>query len=166
MKHKCIIVDLDDTITKEPFDGDVPIENNRDFWDKYHSDREFYSTKIYKPERNVIDFIESYYNGSYIKPMIIFLTARENLDLIRLNTYRFIRKNFKCFHSPQDFGNKYYLLMRPENDFRPSDVIKEQYLKENILPYYNVIMAFDDDIRNIDMYKRNNILCMQVNLIK
>lgn len=165
LKQKCIIIDIDETIAYEPFTDDLPYsaENKREAWDEYHAKRKFYSTKIIKPIRETIELIEGYYNSCHVKPTVIFLTARENTHngLILLNTYRFIRKYFKCFNSPQDFGNKYYLLMRPENDYRPSDIIKEQYLKDNILPYYNVVLAFDDDIRNIDMFLKNGITVLQ-----
>lgn len=163
LKQKCVIVDIDETIAYEPFKDDLPygVENKREAWDEYHAKRKYYSTKIIKPIRETIELIEGYYSSSHTPPTVIFLTARENLDLIRLNTYRFIRKNFKCFNSPQDFGKKYYLLMRDKNDYRPSDIIKEQYLKDNILPYYNVVLAFDDDIRNIDMFLKNGITVIQ-----
>lgn len=163
LKQKCIIIDIDETIAYEPFKDDLPYgaKNEREAWNEYHAKRKFYSTKIIKPIRETIELIEGYYSSSHTPPTVIFLTARENLDLIRLNTYRFIRKNFKCFNSPQDFGKKYYLLMRDKNDYRPSDIIKEQYLKDNILPYYNVVLAFDDDIRNIDMFLKNGITVIQ-----
>ena len=165
MKHKCIIVDIDETIAYEPFKDDLPygVENKRETWDEYHKKRKYYSTKIIKPIRETIELIEGYYNNSYTTPTVIFLTARENTHngLILLNTYRFIRKYFKCFNNPQDFGRKYYLLMRKENDYRPSYEIKEEYLRDNILPYYKVILAFDDDESNKDMFLKNGITVIQ-----
>lgn len=163
IKQKAIIVDLDWCCCYEPFIGDVPQNSNREEWDKFHEDRYFYSPKSYRPIREIIDLIEGYYNSSYIKPMIIFLTSREDTaqGLIRLNSYRFIRKNFKCFHRPQDYNRSYLLLMRKEDDYRPSAEIKEEYLHE-ILKNYNVIMAFDDDKNNVNMFVENGVTTLQV----
>ena len=65
------------------------------------------------------------------------------------------------FHSPQDYGRKYHLLMRKENDYRPSSVVKEEFLKNDILPYYKATLAFDDDKSNKDMFLNNGITVLQ-----
>jgi hypothetical protein len=165
LKQKCIIIDLDWTVCYEPFIGDLPygVEYGREAWDEYHAKREFYSTKIFKPIREISELIEGYYNSCYVKPMVIFLTSREDTanGLIRLNSYRFIRKNFKCFHDPRDYGRRYHLLMRKENDYRPSGIVKEEFLKNDILPYYNVTLAFDDDESNKNMFLKNGITVLQ-----
>lgn len=165
-KRKCIIVDIDDTLSKEPFYDDLPQDNDRNSWNEYHKTRNFYSIRLYKPIKPMIDLIQNYYNGCKDKPMVVFLTGRENLDLIRLNTFRFIKKNFKIFNSPKQYNNDYLLLMRPENDYRPSSIIKEEYLKNVILPYYTPILAFDDDINNAKMFIENGLVTLQVGYMK
>ena len=165
MKHKCIIVDLDWCVAYEPFVGELPygVQYEREAWDEYHAKRKFYSPKIFKPIKEVIELIEGYYNLCHVNPMVFFLTSREDTanGLIRLNSYRFIRKHFKCFHDPQDYGRRYHLLMRKENDYRPSSAVKEEFLKNDILPYYKVILAFDDDESNKDMFLKNGITVIQ-----
>lgn len=163
-KTKCIIVDIDQTICNEPFSDDLPKESSRELWDKYHETRDFYSPQIYKPIQEMIDLIQGYYNSCFIKPFVFFLTARENTcdGKILLNTYRTIRKMFSSFGDVHDFGNKYLVLMRDENDYRPSSEVKKEMLKKYVLPYYTPILAFDDDINNAKMFVENGITTLQV----
>ena len=51
--------------------------------------------------------------------------------------------------------------MRKENDYRPSGIVKEEFLKNDILPYYNVTLAFDDDESNKNMFLKNGITVLQ-----
>ena len=50
--------------------------------------------------------------------------------------------------------------MRPENDRREDYEIKEEKVRKYVLERnYDVIIAFDDRIQNIEMYKRLGITC-------
>lgn len=161
-KKECIIVDIDETLCIEPFEDDIPQVSNREMWDDYHSRRKFYSPKIYKVIQPIIDLVKTMYINTKYK--IIFITARENTcnGRILLNTYRFIRKNFKCFSNATDFGYKYKLYMRNENDYRPSSDVKKDIIEKYVLPKYKPILAIDDDIRNIQMYNDLGIVSLQV----
>ena len=103
--------------------------------------------------------ISYFLNFNYDEVEVLFLTAREDTEdgLIKYNTEKFIRNSFPLLQQ-QDFK----LFMRPENDFRPSHQVKEQILTEEILPIYDVIMAFDDDRNNIKMFINNGITALEV----
>lgn len=164
IKPKCIIVDIDQTICNEPFEGDLPQESSRELWDEYHKTRDFYNPQIYKPIQEVVDLIQGYYLSCFIKPFVFFLTARENTcdGKILLNTYRTIRKTFHSFRDVRDFGNKYIVLMRDENDYRSSQEVKQEMLENYVLPCYTPILAFDDDSSNAKMFTDNGITTLQV----
>ena len=52
------------------------------------------------------------------------------------------------------------LKMRPTKDYTPDDHLKELWLKE--LGAQNVLMAFDDRDKVVDMWRRNDVVCFQV----
>lgn len=167
IKQKAIIIDIDDTLVNESslFTDDLPKENSRELWDKYHEARQFYNPKIYKPIQEIVDLIQGYYDSCYVKPMVFFLTSRENTcnGRILLNTYRTIRKLFRSFRQPCSFNKSYSLLMRKENDYRSSQEVKQEMLDCYIQPYYDVVLAFDDDVNNTKMFVENGVTALQVN---
>ena len=158
-KTKAIIIDIDNTIALEKKVKPLPTNNDREAWDKYHAEMNFYDNSLHVPIKEIIDLISYFLNFNYDEVEVLFLTAREDTEcgLIKENTEKFIKTSFPLLQQ-QDFK----LLMRPENDFRPSNQVKEQILKEEILPLYNVIMAFDDDENNIKMFIDNGITALQV----
>ncbi len=54
------------------------------------------------------------------------------------------------------------LFMRPDGDYRPDDVLKEEILDRAILPVWAPEMAFDDRDRVVAMWRRRGIPCLQV----
>lgn len=54
------------------------------------------------------------------------------------------------------------LFMRPDGDYRPDDVLKEEILDRDIIPRWHPIMAFDDRDRVVAMWRRRGIPCLQV----
>ena len=52
------------------------------------------------------------------------------------------------------------LFMRPIKDFTPDDVLKQNWLNE--IGKDNVICAFDDRNKVVDMWRANDIPCFQV----
>jgi len=51
------------------------------------------------------------------------------------------------------------ILMRPDGDFRNDDILKEQWLLE--LGPQNVLCAFEDRTRIVEMYRRHGVTCYQ-----
>ena len=52
--------------------------------------------------------------------------------------------------------------MRKHNDFRPSDKVKEDILKKEILHDYSPLLAIDDEEPNVKMFENNNISCLKI----
>lgn len=160
-KQNCIIVDLDGTTAIEKNKSDIPTSNNREDWDKFHIDRQMYSLDKFSPAHKIIYLIQYYYEHFFNKPYIIFLTAREDTfnGEIRKNTQLFIDKYFSLINK-----DDILLFMREENDYRKSHEVKESFLLDKILPHYNVVMAFDDEENNIQMFNKHGITCLKVYL--
>lgn len=49
------------------------------------------------------------------------------------------------------------LVMRPIDDRRKDKVVKEDLLKEDVLPNFEVKKAFDDKVKNVKMFKKEGI---------
>ena len=87
---------------------------------------------------------------------IIFVTSREDYDNAKMIT----KKHIKDFsHGRISVGplHKNKLFMRPKDDFRSPADVKEEILKKKILPFYAPVLAIDDDIENINMFKKYGI---------
>ena len=54
------------------------------------------------------------------------------------------------------------LFMRPDGDFSRDDKFKKRMLDRFIAPKYEVQMVFDDRNQVVDMWRKNNITCLQV----
>ena len=163
IKKRCIIVDIDDTIGRSTLnvippnmDPDSLGKDIRELWNKYHEDVKYYDLEYIKPLHNVINLIEGYIHYCCISH-VIFLTGREDNEngLIRLNTARFISKYFEGYSSPAKCNE--HLLMRPKDDYRPNHLVKEELLTKYILPEYDVVMVFDDNEENTQMFLKYGI---------
>lgn len=161
-KKKCIIIDVDGTIVSEKDNSQIilPTENNREIWDLFHKNKQYYKVSQFKPNKNIVDIIKSVINNMP-EVYLIFLTARENIEgkPIFINTYRLVKKIFGF--QPTDFGRRFTILMRKENDFRSSDIVKEDILNNEILHGYSPVLAIDDEEPNIKMFERNGINCIR-----
>ena len=171
-KQNCIIVDIDDTVARTTLNVSPPDMSSqpvgtklRDIWDKYHKDIMYYDLEYIEPLNSVITLIEAYIHFT-CNPKVIFMTGREDNEngLIRLNTYRFISKNFEQYNRPIYF-NYETILMRPKDDYRPNDVVKEELLTKYVLPEYNVLIAFDDNEANAKMFKNYGITTIQPHIV-
>lgn len=161
-KKICIIIDVDGTIVSEKDNSQIilPTENNRKVWDLFHKNKKYYKVSQFKQNKNIVDIIKSIINNMP-EVYLIFLTARENVESkpIFINTYRLIRKIFGF--QPTAFCRKFDILMRKENDFRSSDIVKEDILNNEILPNYLPVLAIDDEEPNIKMFEKNGINCIR-----
>ena len=157
MKQKAIIVDIDGTLTRDPLLINDKSREGRDVF--YQKIDEYLRVKreLIKPVVNLIQLI---FNYSNIK--IIFLTAREDRYDIKENTIKFLENKILCDCDYCSFD----LYMREENDLRLNYEVKEQILKEEILPFYDVLFALDDEDENVEMFRRNGILVLQVKDVK
>lgn len=161
-KKMCIIIDVDGTIVSEKDNSQIilPVESNREVWNLFHKNKKYYRVSQFKQNKNIVDIIK-YIINNMPEIYLIFLTARENVEdkPIFINTYRLIKKIFGF--QPIDFGRRFYILMRKENDFRSSDVVKEDILNNEILHNFLPVLAIDDEEPNIKMFEKNGINCIR-----
>jgi len=54
-----------------------------------------------------------------------------------------------------------HLYMREDGDYRGDDIVKEEILKEKILPQYDILFTVDDRQRVVDMWRKNGLTCLQ-----
>lgn len=152
MKQKAIIVDIDGTLTRDPLLIDDKSREGRDIFYQKIDNYFVVELELIKPVVELIKLV--YFMAGHIK--IIFLTAREDRYDIRENTLDFLKKYV--------IGriNDEQLLMRPYDDLRPNYEVKEQILKEQILPNYDVLFALDDEDNNVETFRKNGIIVLQV----
>jgi len=135
----CIICDVDGTIAdmqKGKPEGRGPFE-----WDKVGNDL---------PKQNVIEAIENLSN----KYKIIFLTGRDGVAYNDTNVW--ITNNLSIW------GNRPLLFSREAGDERADCVIKEEILRREVLPTYNVKLVWDDRQCMVDHWRALGLECWQV----
>lgn len=150
MKQNAIVIDLDGTLidNEHKYHECVSHKNEFDF-------RKFMENTIDdKPCRAILEIASLlYWSEDYI---VIFLTARH--EDYRDVTLRWLNNHLD---TPEKLSE--YLYMRVENqDEKVSDSDSKQKNLDIIKNSYNVILAIDDREENIQMFKRNNIKCLQV----
>jgi len=131
---ECVIVDVDGTIAdmgKGEKWGRMPYD-----WDKVGNDR---------PKPNVVSFVQSLVHdkltGKRGCPKVIFLTGRDGIAL--KETKSWIVK--EVFPSCEVFREGLCeIFIRTPDDTRPDCDIKEELLRNEILPRFNVKYAIDD----------------------
>lgn len=140
---KCIICDIDgvfvDSSKWTPF---IPASrDDREGWNRFAQ-----QVSLCTPN---IQFIRILKLMSLLFP-IVFVTSRENSIALRAAT----EAQLKVFSENWIvIGEKHKLLMRPYGDFRDAWQVKRDLLSAEVLPYYKPLLAIDDEIDNIIMYK-------------
>lgn len=77
---------------------------------------------------------------------VVVLTARS--AHYRADTVRWLNEKGIPYDS---------LVMRPKDDHRKDRVVKESLLKEDVLPHFDPVRAFDDKSKNRKMYEQHGI---------
>lgn len=97
------------------------------------------------------NLVKIYHDAGY---QIIFLTARNE---------KYYTETAQWLNSHLEDYIVYVLLMRPLNDDRPDDVVKEDIYRRDIALQFNVEFALDDRDSVVDMWRnRIGIPCLQV----
>ena len=139
-KEDCIVVDLD---------GTIAIHTGRSFFDWARVGEDIPNIPLIKILKQL--------NKDY---RIIFLTGRTGTSVCVDKTGEWLTK---YFGAPNEEGTKgWTLIMRAENDFRHSNIVKEELYHQFIEPEYNVIAAYDDSDKIVKMWRDLGILCNQV----
>lgn len=85
---------------------------------------------------------------------IIFLSGRQDTKQCREDTEKWLKDNLGL--------SEVTLIMRPEGDFRPDDVVKKELYQKYIKDKYNVVCVFDDRDKVVKMWRSLGLLCCQV----
>lgn len=150
---KCIIIDLDGCLFKNNDSIKfIPQNNDREEWDKYHAK---YYTDHEIIDENILEILIANYKNKYI-----FLTSREDRENVREITKTILDKIVLYIESTLSlplYTLDYELLMRENNDFRSSEIIKEELINKYIKDKYEIKLAVDDTISNIKLFRKLGI---------
>lgn len=145
-KRKAIIVDIDGTLAlrnnRSPFDYDKACGDTADF-------------RMCRIIKSLIESDENY--------EVFFLTGREDTGECRRITAEWIHNHVYPKQGHNGFLPKdnWTLLMRPEGEHLPDEVIKKKIWEEKIKPWYDVVAVFDDRDRVVKMWRNEGLLCLQ-----
>ena len=149
MRKKCVICDIDGVYTdSREWEKHAPKNpKDRTGWNNFMN----YSHKCL-PNPPIISIMKELSKVF----TIIFLTSREDTPLLRIISKEQI-ENFSNGEISLNKGSEHKLFMRSFDDYRKAWEVKEEILKDKILPEYEPVWAIDDDPSNIEMYRTHNI---------
>ena len=141
-KIPAIIFDIDSTLVNDDIQKALIPENKKDRagWDEC---AKYYDTCV--PNKSCVTLVKKFSDTH----KIIFITSREDRQNGRKDT------EIELIKAIGDID--FMLLMRPENDFSPSQKVKKKLYKDHVKDKYDVIMAVDDDKKNIKMFVKQGI---------
>lgn len=141
-----IICDIDGVFTdSSDWYNYYPVENTRELWNEFQSK----CRECCKPNKRFIEYMKEVYKDKFI----IFLTAREETPYLLEETVRQIEEFSDGFYK---VGENCSLVMRPLNNFLEDYKVKEMLLLD-LMHFFNISLAIDDNIDNINMYRSHNI---------
>lgn len=149
-----LILDIDNCVLdSREWEKYVPKENTRAGWDNYHN--HYYLVSV---NNDMVEFIDKISKQCISLKNIYFITAREDIENMREITIEQLNsafENLKCWNKI----NK-YLYMRNTCDYSPTYQVKQNILNTHILTKTKIDLAIDDDIKNIEMYRKNGIISL------
>jgi hydroxymethylpyrimidine pyrophosphatase-like HAD family hydrolase len=145
-KRKAIIVDID---------GTLALRNNRSPFDYEKASGDTADFRVCDIIKALIESDRDY--------EVFFLTGREGTDECRRITSEWINDHVYPKQGHNGFLPKdnWTLLMRPEGEYLPDEVIKKKIWEEKIKPWYDVVAVFDDRDRVVKMWRDEGLLCLQ-----
>lgn len=147
---KNIILDIDNCVfNSTEWERYIPKDGSREGWNNYHS---HYYLICENPE--MLEFLDKLYKREQFNS-IYFLTAREDYDNMRAITIEQLNSAFSKYKWWDKISK--FLYMRNACDYSPSYLVKQNILYSNILHKVQIDLAIDDDLENINMYRRNGI---------
>ncbi len=96
------------------------------------------------------DLLYRYADAGY---QILFVTGRPE-------KYRDVTNHWVTDKMPWVLGMG-RLFMRTDGDYRADHMIKQEIYGQKILPVYKVRFVLDDRQQVVDMWRRNNLVCLQ-----
>lgn len=147
---KNIILDIDNCVfNSTEWEKYIPKDGSREGWNNYHN--HYY---LVCENTEMLEFLDELYKREKLNS-IYFLTAREDYGNMRDITIEQLNNAFSNYK----WWNKInkFLYMRNACDYSPSYLVKQNILHSNILHKVQIDLAIDDDLENINMYRRNGI---------
>lgn len=150
MRRACVVCDIDRVIVdSREWEKYIPKDSkDREGWDNFLK-----QNHLAKPNKEMLNFVIIL---SKVFP-ILFVTGRENYSISRMLAKKQIRE-FSDGKLPVGPMNRNKLFMRDYDDFRDPAEVKEDILVKEILPKYIPVLAIDDNIENVKMFKKHGIL--------
>jgi len=142
---KTVIFDLDGTLVlidhrRKYLEGDSPDWASFNHWMIMEQDR---------PNEPIIALLNALAKQSY---RIVVVTGR--MESQRIITYKWLSE-----YCPHMLGRT--VLMRPDGDYRPDHVVKEEILHKLQADGHDILFVVDDRDSVVEMWRRNGITCLQ-----
>jgi len=141
---KAVIFDIDGVLAKKS-----PDREHREY-DKVDLDLPIQETI------RILNFYISEMKNCNGIDVIVFVTGRK--ELCRSLTLDFFRRYTDVFDNDEFFK----LFMRDDKDHRPSDILKKEIYENHIKDKYDVIAVFEDDPKNVKMFRDLGLLVFDV----
>lgn len=140
MKQRTIIFDIDGTL--------ADIEHRRHFVQCDKPDWKLFNAAMVDdtPNKPIMEMYQKFPN--YYE--MILVTGRTE-------EYRIITEEW-LEHKEIEYDE---LHMRPDGDYRPDHIIKEEILRKLQTDGKDILFAVDDRQQVVDMWRRNGITCLQ-----
>lgn len=137
VKRRAIIVDMDDTISENT--------SGRPWYGKGAAEGMLKD----EPKTNLIDMIRAYCDQYEVE--LLILTGRHK-GIEEAATLKWLDENWFC---PDK------IFSRDPKDFSKTVEYKERVYNEEIEPYYNVLMVFEDNNSCVKMFRDKGLLVLQ-----
>lgn len=142
------ICDIDGTLSDPTHRRHYVDGSQEKDWDKFYS-----LCHMDKPILEVCELVERL----WLNADVWFFTGRRESE--RNATQDWLEQNVGL--PPGIFPE--CLIMRPDGDTRPDDILKQEMLDNMLIEdRKRIAMVFDDRQRVVDMWRRNGIVCAQV----
>lgn len=142
MKKKAIIVDIDGTLADISTTIHI-LEKDATNWDEWAE-----ATRKCPSNKWCEELIDAMYVRGY---HIVFVTGRNN-------KYRALTKEWLKRHTTV---KDYTLVMRPNNDFRSDELVKEDLYYDEVEKRYDILFVVDDRQRVVDAWRKLGLVCLQ-----
>lgn len=153
MPSPIVIFDLDDTLVD--IDHRAPlIEGENKQWDTFYKEC-INDTPIYETQR-------LYHHYRRLGWDVRIWTCR-CASVFDLTIRSLTKMGVFDRHSHTPVSRPLLLQMRPVGDYRPSAIVKEEWLNALSSEEREYIMlAYDDNEKVVDMWARNSVMCLKV----
>ena len=145
-KISAIIVDIDETLANTGHRVHFVKQKPRD-WDSYYAGMD--EVNLWCREIVMAMFCR--------RKKILFVTGRP--EKYRLTTIDWIKSS--AFNGISPGPATWELLMRPDDDFRPDNVLKKEIWEREIKDKYDVLFVIEDRLRVVQMWRSIGLTCLQ-----